>query len=143
MRHILMVWFQLYGLTTAGQQSEGKFSLHIPATTLEKALRLVQQQTRILISYEYTRVHGITVTAHTYKAATIETIVAGLLEGTALTFKRRGDQIIIGPAAGTKHPLTGYSESAVLDAVLGYPMERLTVAFSSFSLLFRRSVFGN
>ncbi|SKA36038.1 hypothetical protein SAMN04488128_10441 [Chitinophaga eiseniae] len=143
MRHILIVWFQLYGLTAISQQRETKFSFHIPATTLEKALKLVQQQTKIVISYEYTRIQGITVKARTYKAATVETIIGNLLEGTTLIFNRRGDQIIIGPAAGIKHSLSGYSEGAVFDAVLGYPIERLTVAFSTFSLLFRRSVFGN
>lgn len=143
MRHILMVWLQLHGLTAVSQQREAKFSFHMPATTLEKALKLVQQQTKILISYEYTRIQGITVKARTYKAATVETIVAGLLEGTTLTFNRRGDQIIIGPAASMQHTVSGYTESAVFDAVLGYPIERLTVAFSTFSLLFRRSVFGN
>ncbi|MBC9909166.1 TonB-dependent receptor [Chitinophaga varians] len=113
MRHFLIVLFIVCGLVATGQQSEPRFSINIPATTLEGALKILEQQTRIPISYEYTRVQGITIKARHYKEAPLTTIIADLLKGTSLTFKQRNGQIIIGPVAKASHTLSGYVEDAM------------------------------
>ncbi|NML40278.1 TonB-dependent receptor [Chitinophaga sp. G-6-1-13] len=113
MRHFLTVLFLVCGLAAAGQQNEARFSISIPASTLEGALKILEQQTKVQISYEYTRVQGITIKARSFKEVPLETILTDLLKGTTLTFKRRGGQIIIGPAVKTRHTLSGYVEDAV------------------------------
>ncbi|SKA36042.1 TonB-dependent Receptor Plug Domain [Chitinophaga eiseniae] len=112
MRYFLTVLFVVSGLAAAGQQNETKFSIRFPSLALEAALKLIEQQTGIPISYEYTRVHGITIKARIYKEASPEMMIADLLKGTRLTFKRRGDQIFIGPGTSATHTLSGYVEDA-------------------------------
>ncbi|WP_343745688.1 TonB-dependent receptor [Chitinophaga sp.] len=112
MRHFLTVLFLVCGLAAAGQQNDARFSISIPATTLEGALKILEQQTGVQISYEYTRVQGITIKAHSFKEAPLETMLTYLLKGTSLTFKRRGGQIIVGPAVKAVHTLSGYVEDA-------------------------------
>ncbi|WP_212005310.1 TonB-dependent receptor domain-containing protein [Chitinophaga sp. HK235] len=112
MQRILTILFLAYSLVAVGQQNEIKLSISIPATSLENALKLLEQQSKVHFSYEYTRVQGITVKAHTYKDALLETICRDLLKGTSLMFKRKGEQIIIGPAPSREHTLSGYVEDA-------------------------------
>lgn len=113
MRRLITVLFLVGSLFAAGQQRVEKLTIDIPATSLEAALKLLEQHSHVHISYEYTRVKGIRVEAHSYKEATLETICKDLLKGTSLMFKRRGDQIIIGPVMKRDRTLSGYVEDAV------------------------------
>ncbi|MBC9934938.1 TonB-dependent receptor [Chitinophaga qingshengii] len=142
MRHFLIVLLLLCGLAAASQQQAINVSISIPETTLENALKLLQQQTGIQISYEYTRVRGITIKARHYKDVSPEIILKDLLKGTTLTFKRRGDQFIIGPAVKMDRTLSGFVEDAVSGerligaslAVPEYQTGTITNAYGFYSL---------
>ncbi|RAJ76614.1 outer membrane receptor protein involved in Fe transport [Chitinophaga dinghuensis] len=112
MQRILTILFLAYSLAATGQQHEIKLSISIPATSLENALKLLEQQSKMHISYEYTRVQGISVKAHTYKDQPLETICRDLLKGTSLMVKQKNDQLFIGPAPSREHTLSGYVEDA-------------------------------
>ncbi|HVI43742.1 MAG TPA: TonB-dependent receptor [Chitinophaga sp.] len=141
MQRLLTVLFLLCGLVASAQQNETKITISIPATTLENALKLLEQQTQIHFSYEYTRIKGITVDAHTYKDVTLETICRELLKGTTLIFKRSGDQVIIGPAKHAR-TLSGYVEDAasgerLIGVSLAVPAQQsgaITNAYGFYSL---------
>jgi hypothetical protein len=110
MQRLLTVLFLACSLIANGQQSIVKLTIQIPATSLEAALKLLEQQSKIHFSYEYTRVKGINVEARSYEAVPLETICRDLLKGTSLMFKRKGEQIIIGPVAKHDRTLSGYVE---------------------------------
>ncbi|MBV8252033.1 MAG: TonB-dependent receptor [Chitinophaga sp.] len=112
MQRIFTILFLAYSLVAVGQQNERKLSINIPATSLEKALKLLEQESKVHFSYEYTRIQSVTVKAHTYKDTPLETICRDLLKGTPLMFKVKGDHIIIGPAPNHDHTLSGYVEDA-------------------------------
>ncbi|RPD39996.1 TonB-dependent receptor [Chitinophaga barathri] len=96
----------------ATAQSNPKLSISIPATTLEAALKLLEQESKIPLSYEYTRIKNISVKARTYKEVPLETILKDLLEGTSLIYKRKAGNILIGPRTKLSGTLSGFVEDA-------------------------------
>lgn len=142
MQRLLTVLFLACSLIATGQQSVLKLTINIPATSLEAALKLLEQQSDIHFSYEYTRVKGINVEAHTYKEMPLETICRDLLKGTSLMFKRKGDHIIIGPVPKRDRTLSGYVEDAtsgerligVSLAVPEYQAGTITNAYGFYSI---------
>lgn len=81
MRYYLTLLLLSIWLATNAQQANPKVSISIPATSLEAALKLLERESHIPISYELTRVKGIEVKARTYKDVALETILKELLEG--------------------------------------------------------------
>ncbi|PWV46535.1 TonB-dependent receptor [Chitinophaga sp. S165] len=105
---LLTIWFSAHA-----QQTNPKVSISIPATSLEAALKQLEQETSIPISFEFTRVKGFQVKAHVYKDVQLETILKELLEGTQLDFKQKGGNILITPKPRPAKTLSGFVEDAV------------------------------
>lgn len=99
-------------LATSAQQTNRPISISIPATSLEAALKLLEQESRIPISYELTRVKGIQVKARVYKNVPLQTILKELLQGTQLDYKEKGGNILITPRPRTGKTLSGFVEDA-------------------------------
>ncbi len=112
MRYYLTLLLLSIWLATNAQQVNPKVSISIPATSLEAALKLLERESRIPISYELTRVKGIQVKARTYKDVALETILIELLEGTSLDFKQKGGNILITPRPRAAKTLSGFVEDA-------------------------------
>ncbi|HUP10912.1 MAG TPA: STN domain-containing protein, partial [Niastella sp.] len=113
MRYYFTLIFLLAGLAVSAQQANQRISISIPATTLEAALKLLEQESRVPVSYELTRIKGIRVKAHEYKNVALRTILKELLEGTQLEFKERGGNILIVVRSRTGKTLSGFVEDAV------------------------------
>ncbi|NSL85882.1 TonB-dependent receptor [Chitinophaga sp. Mgbs1] len=113
MQRFLSILLLICWQATAAQQQEIKLTINIPATSLENAIKLLEQQSGLHFSYEYTRIQGITVKAHSYKDQPLAIICRDLLKGTTLMYKRIGNQVIIGPAFKNDRTLSGYVEDAV------------------------------
>jgi hypothetical protein len=101
------------GRTTNAQQTNRPVSISIPATSLEAALKLLEQESQVPISYELTRVKGIQVKARVYKNVPLQTILKELLEGTPLDFKEKSGNILIIPRPRSGKTLSGFVEDAV------------------------------
>lgn len=93
MRHSITFLLLFICLTVKAQ----KISVSIPATSLEAALKLLERESHIPISYELTRVKDIQVKARVYKEVPVETILKDLLKGTSLDFKQKSGNILITP----------------------------------------------
>jgi hypothetical protein len=113
MRYYLTFMLLLCWLAANAQQSNPKISISIPATSLEAALKLLERESHIPISYEFTRVKGIQVKARVYKDVAFENILKALLEGTALDYKQKGGNILITPRPRVVRTLSGFVEDAV------------------------------
>jgi hypothetical protein len=112
MRHTITFLLLIISLAVSAQQPDLKLSISIPATSLEAALKILERESRIPISYEFTRVKGIQVKAHVYKDAPLETILKELLEGTLLDFKQKRGNILITPRPQVFKTLSGFVEDA-------------------------------
>jgi hypothetical protein len=95
MRHFLPLLLLTIGLAVQAQQANRPISISIPATSLEAALKLLEQESHIPISYELTRVKGIQVKARVYKEVPPATILKELLQGTQLDYKEKSGNILI------------------------------------------------
>ena len=113
MRHFLPFLLLTIGLAVHAQQANRLISISIPATSLEAALKLLEQESRTPISYELTRVKGIQVKARVYKAVPLGTILKELLEGTQLDYKEKSGNILIILRPRTGKTLSGFVEDAV------------------------------
>lgn len=113
MRYYFTLFFLMAGFAVSAQQVNQRISVSIPATTLEAALKLLEQESRIPISYELTRIKGIQVKPRLYKNTPLGAILKDLLEGTQLEYKEKGGNILIvlRPRAGKT--LSGFVEDAV------------------------------
>lgn len=112
MRHSLTFLLLTIWLAVNAQQASPTLSVSIPATSLETALKLLERESHIPISYELTRVKGITVKAHVYKDALLETILKDLLEHTPLDFKHKNGNILITLRPRAPKTLSGFVEDA-------------------------------
>jgi hypothetical protein len=113
MRSYFTLYFLMLGFAVSAQQVNQRISVSIPATSLEAALKLVEQESRIPISYELTRIKGIQVKARVYKGVALGAILKELLEGTGLEFKEKGGNILIVPRPRAAKTLSGFVEDAV------------------------------
>jgi hypothetical protein len=96
--------------TTQAQDNNPRLSITIPATTLDVALRMLEQQSKVALSYENTRVRNIPVKARHYTDAPLETILKEVLEETKMTFLRKNGNILIVPRPRQPGTLSGYVE---------------------------------
>src|SRR5688572_7040479 len=113
MRYFLMLLLLTLWLAVSGQQTSNRVSINIPATSLEAALKLLEQESRTPISFELTRVKGIQVKARVYKDVPLGTILKELLAGTQLDYKEKSGNILITPRPRTGKTLSGFVEDAV------------------------------
>lgn len=112
MRCYLTFLFLFVWLTVTAQQSRQKLSLSIPAASLEEALKLLEQESKIHFSYEYTRIKDVHVKARAYRQETLESILKDLLKDTPLSFKRKGGNILIVPRTKANNTISGFVEDA-------------------------------
>lgn len=114
MRYYLTLILLTTWLALSAQQTTVRMSVSIPVTSLEAALKLVEQESHIPISYESSRLKGIQVKERVYKNVLLETILKELLAGTQLEYKEKGGNILIvpRPPRGGK-TLSGFVEDAV------------------------------
>ena len=96
--------------TTQAQDNNPRLSITIPATTLDVALRMLEQQSKVALSYENTRVRNIPVKARHYTDTPLETILKEILEETKMTFLRKNGNILIVPRPRQPGTLSGYVE---------------------------------
>jgi len=113
MRYFLTLLLLTTWLALSAQQTNIRISVSIPATSLEAALKLVQQESRVPISYEGSRLRGIQVKEHVYKNVPLGAILKELLEGTPLEYKEKGGNILIVPRQRNGKTLSGFVEDAV------------------------------
>lgn len=113
MRYYFTLLFLTVCFAVSAQQVNQRLSVSIPATSLEAALKLLEQESRIPISYELTRIKGIQVKAHVYKNVPLGTILKELLDGTQLEYKEKGGNILIVLRPRTGKTLSGFVEDAV------------------------------
>lgn len=113
MRYFFMLLLLTLWFAVSGQQTSNRVSINIPATSLEAALKLLEQESRTPISYELTRVKGRHVKARVYKDVPLGTILKELLEGTQLDYKEKSGNILITPRPRTGKTLSGFVEDAV------------------------------
>src|ERR1044072_5994951 len=117
MRYYFTLVFLLIMFAVSAQQLQRQFTVSLPVTTLEAALKLLEKASGIPISYELTRIKGIQIKPCVYKSAPLGTILKGLLEGTQLDFKEKGGNILIVPRAprarGAGKTLSGFVEDAI------------------------------
>ncbi|THU38185.1 TonB-dependent receptor [Niastella caeni] len=105
---LLTIWFAVNA-----QPANPKISLSFPDTSLEAALKLLEKESHIPISYELTRVKDIQVKARDFKNVLPETILKELLKGTPLEFKQKNGNILITPRQRTGKTVSGFVEDAV------------------------------
>src|SRR4051812_7435472 len=113
MRHSLTILLLILWFTAHAQQTGTKLTITIPGTSLEAALKLLERESRIPVSYELTRVKDIRVKAHIYKDIPLEIILRDMLDGTPLDFKLKAGNILITPRPRTVKTLSGFVEDAV------------------------------
>lgn len=113
MRYYFTLIFFTVCFAVSAQQVNQRLSVSIPATSLEAALKLLEQESRVPISYELTRIKGIQVKAHVYKNVPLGTILKELLEGTQLEYKEKGGNILIVLRPRTGKTLSGFVEDAL------------------------------
>ncbi|SHM75983.1 Outer membrane receptor proteins, mostly Fe transport [Chitinophaga sp. CF418] len=112
MRHFIIVYLLLAWLPVNAQEASHKISINIPAGTLEATLKLLEQKSRMPISYELTRVRGIQVKAHLYIDTPLEAILKDILKGTPLDYKQKGGNILIISRPASVKTLSGFVEDA-------------------------------
>ncbi|WP_084185619.1 TonB-dependent receptor [Chitinophaga niabensis] len=128
--------------TTQAQDNNPRLSINIPATTLDVALRMLEQQSKVPLSYENTRVRNIPVKARHYTGTPLETILKELLEETKMTFLKKNGNILIVPRPRQPGTLSGYVEDqasgerliGVSLAVPEYQAGTTTNSFGFFSI---------
>jgi len=113
MRYTFTLLLLTISTALSAQTTNVRISLRIPATSLEAALKLVEQESQVPISYEGSRLKGIQVKERVYKNALLGTILKELLEGTQLEYKEKGGNILIVPRPRTGKTLSGFVEDAV------------------------------
>lgn len=96
--------------TTQAQDNNPRLSITFPATTLDVALRMLEQQSKVALSYENTRVRNIPVKARHYTDMPLEIILKEILEDTRMTFIRKNGNILIVPKPRQPGTLSGYVE---------------------------------
>jgi hypothetical protein len=112
MRYFLVFILLTMWLAVSAQQTNQRISISIPASSLDGALKLLEQESHIPISYELTRVKGIQVKARVYKNVPLHTILKELLEGTQLDYKEKGGNILITQRPRAVKTLSGFIEDA-------------------------------
>jgi hypothetical protein len=113
MRYYLTYLLLTSWLAVNAQQTNPKISISIPDTSLEAALKLLEKESHIPVSYELTRVKDIQVKARVYKDVPLETILKELLKGTLLNYKQKNGNILIIPRPRTDKTVSGFAEDAV------------------------------
>ncbi|WP_253906595.1 TonB-dependent receptor domain-containing protein [Chitinophaga sp. SYP-B3965] len=108
--NLTMLLFFFSWQITQAQETNPRLSINIPATTLDVALRLLEQQSKVTFSYENTRVRSITIKARHFTDASLETILKEILEDTKMTFLRKNGNILIVPRPKQPGTLSGYVE---------------------------------
>ncbi|WP_343303127.1 TonB-dependent receptor [Chitinophaga niabensis] len=106
----MLLCFLFSWQTTQAQDNNPRLSITIPATTLDVALRMLEQQSKVALSYENTRVRNIPVKARHYTDTPLETILKEILEDTRMTFMRKNGNILIVPKPRQPGTLSGYVE---------------------------------
>ncbi|MBO9202025.1 MULTISPECIES: TonB-dependent receptor [Niastella] len=105
---LLTMWQAL-----SAQPANLRTSISIPATSLETALKLLEQESHVPISFEGSRIKGIQVKERVYKNVLLGTILKELLEGTQLEYKEKGGNILIVLRPRSGKTLSGFVEDAV------------------------------
>lgn len=113
MRYYFTLFFLLAMFAVSAQDLNKRFTLVLPATPLETALKLLEKASGIPISYELTRIKDIQIKPCEYKSVPLGTILKGLLEGTQLEYKVKGGNILIVPRPRAGKTLSGFVEDAV------------------------------
>lgn len=108
-------------------RQSANISITFPRTTLDTAFRLLEEKTGWRISYEMSRVKTIVVPARTFRDTSPDAVLASLLAGTPLGYKRTGRHVAIIPRIAAK-TLSGF----VTDAASGERLPGVAVAAPAF-----------